>query len=50
MQDHNLKYKIKLKDRTYKYSINIIKFLDTLPKDTSTQIIFKQLLRSATSI
>ena len=31
MQDHNLKYKIKLKDRTYKYSINIIKFLDTLP-------------------
>ena len=55
MQDHNLKYKIKLKDRTYKYSINIIKFLDTLPfryfaMDTSTQIIFKQLLRSATSI
>ena len=50
MQDHNLKYKIKLKDRTYKYSINIIKFLDTLPKDTSTQIISKQLLRSATSI
>jgi len=50
MQEHNLKCKIKLKDRTYKYSINIIKFLDTLPKDTSTQIISKQLLRSATSI
>ena len=50
MQDYNLKFKIKLKDRTYKYSINIINFLDTLPKDTSTQIISKQLLRSATSI
>lgn len=50
MQEHNLKCKIKLKDRTYKYSINIIKFLDTLPKGTSTQIISKQLPRSATSI
>ena len=50
MQDYNLKFKIKLKDRTYKYSISIINFLDTLPKDTSTQIISKQLLRSATSI
>jgi len=50
MQDYNLKCKVKLKDRTYKYSINIIKFLDTLPKDTSTQIISKQLLRPATSI
>ena len=50
MQEYNLKCKIKLKDRTYKYSINIIKFLDTSPKDTSTQIISKQLLKSATSI
>ena len=34
----------------YQYSIKMIEFLDTLPKDTSTQVITKQLLRSATSI
>jgi len=46
----NEKRKTKLKDRAYQYSIQLIKFLDTLPKDTSSQIIAKQLLRSATSI
>jgi len=50
MQNQNLKFKTKLKDRAYKYSIKIIEFLGTLPKDTSTQVIVKQLLRSATSI
>jgi len=39
-----------LKYRAYRYSIDMIKFLDTLPKDTSTDIIAKQLLRSSTSI
>ena len=42
--------KMKLKDRTYQYSIKMIEFLDNLPKDNSAQIISKQLLRSATSI
>ena len=41
---------LKLKDRTYQYSIKMIEFLDNLPKDNSAQIISKQLLRSATSI
>ena len=50
MQNQNLKFKTKLEDRTYQYSIDVIKFLDTLPKDTSTMVIMKQLLRSATSI
>ncbi len=50
MQNQNLKFKIKLKDRAYQYSIKIIEFLDTLPKDTSSHVITKQLLRSATSI
>ena len=50
MQNQNLKFKINLKDRTYQYSITVIKFLDALPKDTSTIVITKQLLRSATSI
>jgi len=50
MQNQNLKFKIKLKDRAYQYSIKVIEFLDTLPEDSSTQIMAKQLLRSATSI
>ena len=48
MQNQNSKFKIK--DRAYNYSIKVIEFLDILPKDTSTQVIIKQLLRSATSI
>ena len=50
MQNQNLKSKTKLKDRTDQYSIRAIEFLDTLPKDASSQVITKQLLRSATSI
>jgi four helix bundle protein len=50
MQNQNSKIKIKLKDRAYDYSIKTIEFLDVLSKDSSTQIIANQLLRSATSI
>jgi four helix bundle protein len=50
MQNQNSKYKTKLKDRAYQYSIKIIEFLDALPKDISSHVITKQLLRSATSI
>lgn len=50
MQNQNSKPKIELKNRAYQYSIRIIEFIDTLPNDTSIQIIVKQLLRSATSI
>ena len=50
MQNQNLKVKTDLKHRAYQYSIKIIEFLDTLPKDVSTEVITKQLLRSATSI
>ena len=50
MQNQNSKPKTDLKRRAYKYSIGMIEFLDTLPKDTSSQVITKQLLRSATSI
>ncbi len=44
----NLKFD--LKSRTYTFALEIIKFIDELPKDPSTQIIAHQLLRSATSI
>ena len=50
MQNQNLKLKTDLKHRAYQYSIKMIEFLDTLPKDVSTEVIAKQLLRSATSI
>jgi len=50
VQNQNSKPKTDLKRRAYKYSIGMIEFLDTLPKDTSSQVIAKQLLRSATSI
>ncbi len=50
MQSQNSKLKTELKYRAYKYSIAIIEFLDSLPKDVSTTVITNQLLRSATSI
>ncbi len=39
-----------LKKRTYLYALEIIRFLEGLPRDYVTQTIGKQLLRSATSI
>jgi len=50
MQSQNSKVKTELKYRAYKYSIAIIEFLDSLPKNVSTTVITNQLLRSATSI
>lgn len=52
MQNNNLKFKIDLRKRTYLYALAIINFIDTLPSKSewSTQVIAKQLLRSATSI
>lgn len=50
MQNQSSKLKTDLKHRAYRYSINVIEFIDTLSKDTSTEIISKQLLRSATSV
>ena len=39
-----------LKKRTYFYALDIIRFLESLPKDYISQVIGKQLLRSATSV
>jgi len=38
------------KERSYKFALDIISFIDKLPKDLSTQVVSKQLLRAATSI
>jgi four helix bundle protein len=44
-------FKSRLIKRAYNYSLDIIKFIDLLDKkDFTTQIIAKQLIRSATSV
>ena len=50
MQNQNSKLKTELKHRAYQYSIKVIEFLDTLPRDISSGVIAKQPLKSATSI
>ncbi len=49
-QNYNQKPKTDLKQRAYLHSIKLVRFIDQLPKDSSAQIIAKQLLRSGTSI
>lgn len=49
-QNYSQKPKTNLKQRAYLYSLNLIRFIDQLAKDVSSQIIAKQLLRSGTSI
>jgi len=50
VQNHNSKSKTELKYRCYYFSIQIIKFLETLPEKRIYWVISDQLLRSATSI
>jgi four helix bundle protein len=50
MQNYNPKFKSDLKARCYRFSLDLIKFIDILPRDNSALIIGKQLLRSGTSI
>ena len=47
----NQTYRKQLIHRAYKYGLAIIKFIDTLDKtDFSSQVLAKQLIRSATSV
>ncbi|MEI8349011.1 MAG: four helix bundle protein [Candidatus Omnitrophota bacterium] len=39
-----------LKKRTYVFALDVIRFLESLPKDYISIVIGKQLLRSATSV
>jgi len=50
MQNYSSKFKSDLKERCYKFSLNIIALADNLPNKRSAQIIFNQLIRAATSI
>lgn len=50
MQNHNSKFKSDLKIRCYRFSLDLISLLDSLPNQRSCWIIADQLLRSGTSI
>ncbi len=50
MQNDNAKFKIEFKRRLYSWVLRLIKFIDKLPKDSTCDVIGKQLLRSGTSI
>ena len=43
-------YKNDFNKRIYKYALDVIKFVDKLPKDTTSQVMAKQLIRSGTSV
>lgn len=50
MQNYNSKFKSNLKERCYKFSLQIINLADILPNKRSAWIIIDQLIRSATSV
>ena len=50
MQNDKSKFKNEFKRRIYKFALEIIRFIDELPRDKTRDILCNQLLRSATSI
>jgi four helix bundle protein len=50
MQNFNSKFKSDLKTRCYKFSLDLIAFMDTLPNKRSCWIMADQLLRCGMSI
>lgn len=50
MKNYNLKLKTDIKKRSYPFALEIIKFINSLPKNKTAEIIGTQLLRAATSI
>lgn len=49
-ENYSTKFKSDLKGRCYRFSLDLIDFIDTLPNQRSCWIIADQLLRSGTSI
>jgi four helix bundle protein len=50
MQSNKLKFRDMLEKRAYNFALNIITFVDQLPKGQVSNVIAEQLVRSATSI
>jgi four helix bundle protein len=50
MQDNNPKFKSDLRQRCFRFSVNVIALSDKLPNKRSAWVISDQVIRSATSI
>lgn len=50
MKNDKEKFKMEFKKKLYQFTLRLLKFIDSLPKDRSTTMIADQLLRSGTSI
>ena len=50
MQNDKSKFKEAFKRRAYRFALDVIAFIDQMPKGQASSIISDQLLRSATSI
>jgi len=50
MQNDRLKFKEEFEGRVYRFALDIIGFIEQLPKGQVSNVISDQLLRSATSI
>ncbi|MCG2687049.1 four helix bundle protein, partial [Candidatus Parcubacteria bacterium] len=50
MENDSVKFKNEFKKRLYNWVLQLIKFIDKLPKDSVCNIMGKQLLRSGTSV
>ena len=50
MQNDSAKFKNEFKRRLYSWVLRLIKFIDKLPRDSVSDVMGKQLLRSSTSV
>ncbi|KKU68324.1 MAG: hypothetical protein UX89_C0005G0038 [Parcubacteria group bacterium GW2011_GWA2_47_16] len=50
MQNDNSKFKSEFKKRLYNFVLRLISFIERLPKDSVSEVMGKQLLKSGTSI
>lgn len=50
MQNDNVKFKNEFKKRLYNWVLRLIKFIDKLLRDSVSNVMGKQLLRSGTSV
>jgi four helix bundle protein len=50
MENDRKKFKREFKDKIYAWVLNLLKFIEGLPKDSISRILGNQLIRSGTSI
>ena len=50
MENDSAKFKNEFKRRLYTWVLRLIKFIDKLPRDSVSEVMGKQLLRSGTSV